>query len=96
MTRWILLLVGLAGLVLVFAGPTGTWVGIGLLLGLVGLVGFVLALAAARIEAGARPDSAMATPEELVQLGRRARGQAGHSGPPGTPATREERTPGSH
>ncbi|MBN8727181.1 MAG: hypothetical protein J0H15_05685 [Xanthomonadales bacterium] len=83
MTRWILLVMALLGLVLVFTGKTGGMVAIGLLLALVGLIGFVLSLAAARVAAASRPDAAMASPDELVALGRRA---AGTPSPPPRPA----------
>jgi len=90
MTRWILLAMALLGLGLVFTGKTGGVVAIGLLLGLVGLVGFVLSLAAARVAAASRPDAAMASPEELVALGRRA---AGTPATPPRPAGDERRPP---
>lgn len=81
MVRWILLMVGLIGVALVFTGDSGGMVALGLLLTLVGLVGFVLSLAAARVAAASRPDAAMASPDELVALSRRARGA-----PPRSPA----------
>lgn len=68
MFRWILLVLALLGLVLAFTTKSPGLLGLGLLLGLVGSVGFVLALAADRVAANARPDMAMASAEELVAL----------------------------
>lgn len=71
MTRWILLGTSIFGFALVLAAKSVSMLALGLVLGVVGLVGFVFALAAARIASGARPDAAMASPEDLAVLGKR-------------------------
>ncbi len=68
MARWILLLLALIGFAITFTTKSAGLLGLGLLLGSVGGVGFVLALAADRIAANSRPDSAMASVEDLAAL----------------------------
>ncbi|MET0226446.1 MAG: hypothetical protein ABW187_08410 [Dokdonella sp.] len=68
MTRWIMLVVTVLGLVLAFMAKTPGLLGIGLLLVLIGIVGFIFALAADRIAANARPEAAMAAVEDLAAL----------------------------
>lgn len=70
MLRWILLLLALVGLVVTFTTKSPGLLGLGLLLGLVGGIGFVLAMAADRVAANTRPDSAMASVEDLAALGK--------------------------
>jgi|GEM_PF-5097933 len=89
MARWILLALMLLGCVLVFTTHSAFVLGIGLLAAISGAVGFVLVLASDRIAANARPEVAMASPEDLKAL-RRPPGAAGGArmppGPgPGTP-----------
>lgn len=72
MTRWILLGLTLIGFTLTFVAKSSGVLALGLLLGVVGLFGFIFALAADRIAAGARPDASMASPEDLAALGKRA------------------------
>lgn len=71
MTRWILLVLALIGFTLVLAAKSVGLLALGLLLGIVGLFGFIFAMAAARVAAGARPDASMAAPEDLIALGKR-------------------------
>ncbi len=70
MARWILLLLALAGLALTFTTKSSGLLGIGILLILVGSFGFVVSLASARISASARPETAMASAEDLMALRR--------------------------
>jgi drug/metabolite transporter (DMT)-like permease len=68
MMRWLMLALIVVGLVLTFTAKGPGLLGIGLLVGFVGLFGTVFSIAADRVSASARPDSAMATPEDLVAL----------------------------
>lgn len=70
MLRWILLLLALVGLAVTFTTKSAGLLGLGLLLGLVGGIGFALAMAADRVAANTRPDSAMASVEDLAALGK--------------------------
>ncbi len=72
MTRWIMLALGLIGWALVFTTGSGVLLALGLLVGVVGVLGFILSIAAARVAATSRPDTAMATSEDLLALSRRA------------------------
>ena len=85
MTRWIMLVVTLLGLVLTFGAKTPGLLGIGLLLTLIGVIGFVFALAADRIAANARPEASMAAVEDLAAL-RRKRAAAPAPARPVVPA----------
>lgn len=84
MARWILLLAGLAGLALIFGSNDAGLVGLGVLLAFGGLIGYVFALAAARVAAGSRSDIAMLSPEDLAalrqNLARRQGAGAGEAG----------------
>lgn len=71
MTRWIMLGLTILGFALVFIAKSPAVLGLGLLLGIVGMIGFVFALAADRISASARPDAAMASIEDLAALNKR-------------------------
>lgn len=68
MPRWIMLGLTILGFALVFIAKSPGLLGLGLLLGIVGMIGFVSAIAAERISASARPDAAMASVEDLVAL----------------------------
>lgn len=68
MTRWLLLAATILGFLLVFTTRSHVLLGIGLLLGIGGFLGFVFSLAAERISANARPDTAMASPAELAAM----------------------------
>lgn len=49
--------------------------GLGLLLGLIGLVGMVVSIAAGRVSSQRRPDTAMLPPEALAAIRQRAAAQ---------------------
>jgi len=87
MTRWIMLVVTVLGLVLAFMAKTPGLLGIGLLLVLIGIVGFIFALAADRIAANARPEAAMAAVEDLAAL-RRKRVASAAPAAPAAPAAK--------
>lgn len=71
MARWITLGLTLLGFALVFSTKSPGLLGLGLLLSLVGIVGFVFALAAARVSASARPEASMVIGEDVAALRRR-------------------------
>lgn len=71
MLRILLLVVMMAGFALAFIARSPGLLGLGLLLGMFGLGGFVLGLAAARVAGSARPETAMASVEDLVALRKR-------------------------
>ena len=77
MARWITLALTILGFAIAFTTKSPGLLGLGLLLGLVGLFGFVFALAAARISANARSEASMASAEDLRALHR--------APPPGAP-----------
>jgi hypothetical protein len=71
MLRWILFALAVLGLAFAFTTKSTAVLGLALLSSLVGVVGFLLSLAASRVASNARPDTAMASVEELVALGKR-------------------------
>jgi hypothetical protein len=71
MARLLLLVLALIGFALTFIAKSPGLLGIGLLFGIVGLFGFVFALAAARVSASARPEASMASVEDIVALRKR-------------------------
>ncbi len=71
MFRWIMLVLAVLGLALVFTTKSPAVLGLALLSSLVGVVGFIFSLAADRIASNARPDTAMASVDELAALGKR-------------------------
>ncbi|MEO7062690.1 MAG: hypothetical protein ABI082_02800 [Dokdonella sp.] len=66
------LVVTLVGFALAFVAKSAVVLGLGLLLALVGLLGLVLAMAAARVSASARPETSMASVDDLGALRNRA------------------------
>ncbi len=72
--RWIMLGLTILGFALAFIARSPGVLGLGLLLGFVGLFGMVFSIASDRISAGARPDTAMLSAEDLAAL--RARREA--------------------
>lgn len=68
MSRLFWLAMTVIGFVLAFIAKSAGVLGIGLLLGIVGFFGFVLAMAAARVSASARPETSMASVEDLGAL----------------------------
>jgi hypothetical protein len=77
MMRWLMLALTLFGFALAIVTRSPGVLALGIVLGFVGLFGTVFSLAADRVAATARPDSAMATAEDLAALrGRRAAAKA--------------------
>lgn len=68
MQRWILLGLSLVCFIIVFTTKSAFALGVGLLVGSVATVGFILSLAAERISSVSRPDTAMAAPEQLLVM----------------------------
>ena len=71
MFRWIMLVLTVLGLPLALTTKSPAVLGLALLSSLVGTVGFLFSLAADRVASNARPDTAMASVEELAALGKR-------------------------
>lgn len=90
MARWIMLGLTILGFAIVFTTTSTGLLGLGLLLGLVGFVGFVFALAADRISASARPEATMATVDDIHAMRRRV---PARPPVPETPAPNAERAP---
>lgn len=72
--RWIMLGLTILGFAMAFVTKSAGVLAIGLVLGFVGLFGMVFSIAADRVAAGARPDTAMLSTEDLAAL--RARREA--------------------
>lgn len=72
MARWIMLGLTILGFAIVFTTRSPGLLGLGMLLGLVGFVGFVFALASDRISANARPEATMASVDDIHAMRRRA------------------------
>lgn len=66
--RWLMLGLTLFGFALSFVTKSPAVLGLGLLLGFVGLFGLVFSMAADRVSASARPESAMLGPEDLAAM----------------------------
>ena len=96
MMRWLMLALTLLGFALAFAAKSPGLLGFGILLGFVGLFGLVFGMAADRVSASARPDSAMLGPDELAtQRARRtaAKPTTAAPTPPAKPATSNQTAP---
>lgn len=90
MARWIMLGLTILGFTIVFTTKSPGLLGLGILLGLVGFIGFVFALAADRISASARPEANMATVDDINAMRRRMPPPprpAAPTPPPGEPAS---------
>jgi len=70
MTRWIMLVLTILGFALIFSTKSAALLAIGLLLAVIGFCGFVMSLLADRVSASARPETSMASTEDLVALRR--------------------------
>ena len=66
--RWLMLGLTLFGFALSFVAKSPAVLGIGIVLGFVGLFGLVFSMAADRVSASARPESAMLGPEDLAAM----------------------------
>lgn len=66
--RWLMLGLTLFGFALSFVTRSPAVLAIGLVLGFVGLFGLVFSMAADRVSASARPESAMLGPEDLAAM----------------------------
>lgn len=88
--RWLCVAVSMLGFIMSWMTHSAGVLALGLLLGFGGAFAAVLAFAAARIEDRARPDAMMISPEELVQMRKRAEAQrAARAGvKPAVPAPR--------
>lgn len=71
MARWIMLGLTILGFTIVFTTRSPGLLGLGILVGLVGFVGFVFALAADRVSASARPEATMASVDDIHAMRRR-------------------------
>lgn len=71
--RWILLVVAIAGFAIAFTTASPSLMGIGLILGCGGLLGFGLALAASRIAQTAQPEAALIVDPEISALRAKAK-----------------------
>ncbi len=69
--RWVLLLLSLIGFFVAFTTHSPGVLGFGLLVGIGGAFGFVLALAASRISANAQPEATMIASPEVSALRKR-------------------------
>jgi hypothetical protein len=66
--RWLMLGLTLFGFALSFVTKSPAVLAVGLVLGFVGLFGLVFSMAADRVSASARPESAMLGPEDLAAM----------------------------
>lgn len=71
MSRLLWLVMALVGFVLAFVAKSAGVLGLGLVLGVIGLFGLVLSMAAARISASARPETSMASVDDFSALRKR-------------------------
>lgn len=95
MVRWLMLVLMVVGFALVFVTKSPAVLGFGLLLALVGLFGLVFGLAADRVSANARPESAMLDSEDLAALRARRAAAAKPAGAAPSPTAPPPRTPPS-
>lgn len=93
MTRWILLAITLFGFALAYVSKHPGLVWLGLILGFVGLFGMVFSIAADRVSAGARPESAMLGPEDLAAMRARRAASARPPAPTAPPTNPPLNTP---
>lgn len=83
MARWIMLGLTILGFAIVFTTRSPGLLGLGLLLGLIGFIGFVFVLAADRVSASARPEATMASVNEIHAMrARKPANPAARSAPP--------------
>jgi hypothetical protein len=72
--RWLLLVLTVVGFTLTFMAKGPGLLAIGLVLGFVGFFGFIFALAADRVSASTRPETAMLATEDLAAMHARQSG----------------------
>ncbi len=85
--RWLMLGLTLFGFALSFVTKSPAVLGFGLVLGFVGLFGLVFSMAADRVSASARPESAMLGSEDLAAMrARRAAAPAPTAARPSVPS----------
>ncbi|WP_306581441.1 hypothetical protein [Dokdonella sp.] len=68
MLRWILLAIGLLCFVVVMTTRSALALGIALPVGLIAFIGFILALVGDRVSSVSRPETSMASPEQLAAM----------------------------
>jgi hypothetical protein len=76
MTRWIMIVMTLLGLLVAIFTHSPGLLGLALLLVFIGLFGMVLSFAADRISANSRPDASMLPPEALQAIRDKANARA--------------------
>ncbi|HEX7917525.1 hypothetical protein [Rudaea sp.] len=81
--RWILLVVCIVAFTVAFTTGSPSLMGVGLILGCGGLLGFALSLAAARIASTAQPEAALIIDPEISAL--RAKANLARSGAAASP-----------
>jgi len=81
--RWLLLLATIAGFVLTFIAKGPGLLALGLVLGFIGFFGLIFSLAADRVSASSRPETAMLGAEDLAAM--RARQSGARPRPVATP-----------
>jgi hypothetical protein len=93
--RWLLLAITIAGFTLTFMAKGPGLLALGLVLGFVGFFGFVFALAADRVSAATRPETAMLGAEDLAAMRARQSGARPRpvAPPPAKPASVAPVTP---
>jgi len=80
--RWILLVIAIVAFAVAFTTGSPSLMGIGLVLGCSGLLGFALSLAAARIASTAQPEAALIIDPEISALRAKANlAKAGSAAP---------------
>jgi|SRR5690349_8683430 hypothetical protein len=76
--RWLLLILTVVGFTLTFMAKGLALLAVGLVLGFVGFFGFIIALAADRVSASTRPETAMLGAEDLAAMRARQTGARPH------------------
>ena len=76
MTRWIMIALGIAGFAIAFVTKSPGMMGLGVVLGFIGMIGAVFAIAADRVSSNTRPESAMLSTDDLAAIKARANAQA--------------------
>ena len=76
--RWLLLILTVVGFTLTFMAKGPALLAVGLVLGFIGFFGFIVALAADRVSASTRPETAMLGAEDLAAMRARQSGARPH------------------